>query len=97
LPGVLEGSINSLGLNVGGSHALAVHTLADEFLNVLLADNHRATVEDDNELLLPGESAAAVSLAATMTEAAVENESAEIGSEVLKEFHIEKCFEVLPR
>lgn len=90
---MLEGSVNSLSFNVGCSNVLSIHALSDELLDVLLADDDRAAVKDDNELLLAGYCAATVSLPAAVPEAAVENESAEIGFEVLKEIHIEKSFD----
>ena len=87
----LYGSVNSLGLDVGGGNATAVHTLADKLLYMLLADNDGAAVENDNELFLPGEGTAAVGLAAAMAEAAVENDRTEIGFDVFENAHNFLC------
>ena len=51
---MLEGSVNSLSFNIGCSNVLSIHALPDELLDVLLADDDRAAVKDDNELLLAG-------------------------------------------
>lgn len=69
-------------VNVGSGNATAVHTLADEPLDMLLADNDGTAVEDNHELLLPGECATAVSLAAAVTETAVEDYRFKIGLDV---------------
>lgn len=84
----LECAVDSLCLDVGGGDATAVHTLADKPLDVLLAHDHRAAVKNDDELFLPGEGAAAVSLAAAMAEAAVEHDGAKPGLDVFENAHI---------
>lgn len=55
---------------------------------MLLADNDGAAVENDNELFLPGNGAAAVGLASAMTEAAFEDDRTEPGLDVLENAHI---------
>jgi hypothetical protein len=55
---------------------------------MLLADNDGAAVENDNELFLPGNGAAAVGLTAAMTEAAFEDDRTEPGLDVLENAHI---------
>ena len=65
-------------------HALAIEAFADEVLDALLADNDRAAVQNDNEVLPPGKGAEAVGLTAAMGQTEVENDGAEKRADVLK-------------